>query len=146
MGFSQGCMSCAPPNPTDAQGSHLGSTLVLSSSTKPQAGLCRGPSPQPDLFSSSPRPARVESARVRDAVNKGMDDCSSAQPEGVDERSPLSRSGGSVASWPMPARRQEEQCGCRPASIPGGELSSSRPRVWNQVAIDDEALAAAPLP
>lgn len=60
MSFGQGCVSRAPPNPADTQGSHLGSTLVLSGSTKPQPGLCQGLTPQPDPFSSSPRPARVE--------------------------------------------------------------------------------------
>lgn len=62
----------------------LESMLVLSGSTGPEAGLCRGPSPQPDFFPSSSRhPARVGlcilSAEM--PLSKGIDGCWSTQPE-----------------------------------------------------------------
>lgn len=101
-----------PQKPTDEVGSCLESTLVLSGSTEPKAGLCRGPSPQPDLFPSfSLHPAHVRQGLLSSEVplNEGIGDCSSTQPEMKDVWSPITSQphtrerGAAVKSWPVPA-------------------------------------------
>lgn len=112
-GFWPGLHGSFPPQkPTDEVGSCLESTLVLSGSTEPKAGLCRGPSPQPDLFPSfSLHPAHVRQGLLSSEVplNEGIGDCSSTQPEMKDVWSPVTSQphtrerGAAVKSWPVPA-------------------------------------------